>query len=121
MDVLKLELPYPPSINHYYLRTRNGVILGKKGRSYREEVTILCQHAKFMFPKECKLAVAIELFPPDKRRRDIDNTLKALLDSMQHANIYADDNQIDYLSIVRCEPVPKGKVLLVVTKMEHHH
>lgn len=39
--------------------------------------------------------------PPDNRRRDLDNLLKGTLDSLQHANIYPDDNQIDKLKIER--------------------
>ena len=34
-----LALPYPPTINHYYVRSRfGGVTLGAKGREYRDAV-----------------------------------------------------------------------------------
>lgn len=48
-----------------------------------------------------RLSVSIQLWPPDKRRRDIDNVLKALLDALEAANVFADDGQIDNLSISR--------------------
>ncbi|MEY4713325.1 MAG: hypothetical protein RIS88_2775 [Pseudomonadota bacterium] len=38
---------------------------------------------------------------PDRRRRDLDNTLKATQDAMTHAGIWDDDSQIDDLRIVR--------------------
>jgi len=48
-----------------------------------------------------RLAVEIYVYPPDRRRRDLDNILKNLLDSMQHAGVYKDDQQIDRLLVIR--------------------
>jgi crossover junction endodeoxyribonuclease RusA len=45
--------------------------------------------------------VKIYAFPPDARRRDLDNLLKSLLDALQHAGIMEDDGQVDMLSIER--------------------
>ncbi|NBW23084.1 MAG: RusA family crossover junction endodeoxyribonuclease, partial [Caulobacteraceae bacterium] len=42
-----------------------------------------------------------EAFPPDKRKRDLDNVLKSLLDALTHANVWDDDSQIDDLRIYR--------------------
>ena len=39
--------------------------------------------------------------PPDLRKRDLDNLLKQTLDALQHAGIYLDDSQIDYILIRR--------------------
>lgn len=109
MDILRFELPYPPSVNHYYLHTSNGVILGAKGKSYRRDVSLLLHR----YRKACgerKLAITINLFPPDKRKRDIDNVLKCLLDSMEYANVYDNDNQIDILTVIRRPHVRNGSV-----------
>jgi crossover junction endodeoxyribonuclease RusA len=48
-----------------------------------------------------RLAVEIEAHVPDKRKRDLDNLFKAVLDSLTHAGVWADDSQIDALRIVR--------------------
>ena len=41
----------------------------------------------------------IQLFPPDRRRRDIDNVLKPLLDALEHGKAYIDDSQIKKLGV----------------------
>jgi crossover junction endodeoxyribonuclease RusA len=45
--------------------------------------------------------IVINVYPPDARKRDLDNLLKCLLDSLQTAKVYEDDSQIDYLLIKR--------------------
>jgi len=52
----------------------------------------------------------IELFPPDRRRRDVDNAMKSLLDALAHGGAYHDDSQIARLTVQRRGVVPAGKV-----------
>jgi crossover junction endodeoxyribonuclease RusA len=52
----------------------------------------------------------MDAFPPDRRRRDLDNLLKALLDSIEHAGVYEDDSQIDLLVARRREPLAPGRI-----------
>jgi crossover junction endodeoxyribonuclease RusA len=47
----------------------------------------------------------VEAFPPDARRRGLDNLLKAPLDGLQHAGVVVDDSQFDALSIKRMQSV----------------
>ena len=116
--MLNLELPYPPSINHYYLHTSNSVILGAKGKKYRRDAILLLRKYKGHFDVSKKLHVVINVFPPDKRKRDLDNLTKCLLDSLQHAGIYVDDNQIDWLSIIRRNQIPNGSVQIWISELE---
>lgn len=109
MDILRFELPYPPSINHYYVHTARGVKLGTKGQSYRNDAVYLLHKFKGAC-KDKKIAVTINVFPPDKRKRDLDNILKCLLDAMEHANVYENDNNIDMLTVIRRQSVPNGAV-----------
>lgn len=51
--------------------------------------------------EEKRLKVDIIAYPPDKRRRDLDNLLKAPQDSLQHAGVFHDDSQIADLRIRR--------------------
>ena len=53
----------------------------------------------------------MDAFPPDRRRRDLDNLLKPALDALQHAGVYEDDSQVDWLVARRRAPDrPRGHV-----------
>jgi len=56
--------------------------------------------------------VRIDAYPPDKRRRDLDNIQKALLDALVHADVIEDDSLIDALSIQRHEAKEEGEVIV---------
>ncbi len=98
--MLELMLPYPPSVNAY-LRTASMTkrYISPAGIAFRSAVArAVDAHIK---PLECRLMISVILYPKDKRRRDIDNSIKILLDSMQRANIFLDDSQVDRLLVER--------------------
>ena len=110
-----LELPYPPSVNHYWGQCGNRRFVGKKGMEFRKAVAdVVADVGK---KAEGRLQVAIALFPPDRRRRDIDNVQKSLNDALQHAGVFDDDEQIDVLLIERKEIVKGGKCKVVITEL----
>ena len=66
-----------------------------------------------------RLAVQVEVFPPDNRRRDIDNVFKALLDAMQHGGAVwrrQPDRAVTPPVIEKCEPVEGGKTIVRIEK-----
>lgn len=101
--MFKLQLPFPPSVNHYWRHVGKRVLISKQGREYRTEVGSLIRR-KRVEAFEGDLIVDIKLTPPDRRRRDIDNSLKALLDAMQFGGVYLDDSQIVRLTIEKLQP-----------------
>jgi len=108
--MIEKELPYPPSINHYYARQKNGAVyINQQGKGYRAAVMYNFRHSK---PIEGKLKLHIDVFPPDKRKRDLDNINKCLLDSLQSAGLIKDDYDIDHLSMKRCDVVEGGKIII---------
>ena len=102
----QLTLPYPPSVNTYWRHVGPRVLISKHGRQYRTDV---CKQLRRrgVEPIEGDLIVDIVINPPDRRRRDVDNVLKALLDSLQFGGAFEDDSQIVRLSIEKHEPRPK--------------
>jgi crossover junction endodeoxyribonuclease RusA len=109
-----LSLPYPPSINHYWGRNGTRNFLTDKALAFRLEV--LAAFNKTGPRKRIllgPLTIAITLHPPDYRKRDIDNPIKGLLDSLQHARVFGDDSQIVRLEIDRLMPDPKNPRCIV--------
>lgn len=115
--LMEFVLPYPPSINHYWRRVGPRTLISREGRRFRERVTAILAELRVQ-PLTGRLAVRVEVYPPDNRRRDIDNVQKALLDAMQHGGAYADDSQIVRLTIEKCEPVEGGRTIVRIERAE---
>jgi crossover junction endodeoxyribonuclease RusA len=112
--VLKIMLPYPPSINSYYRTFRGRMLISKKGREYRVRVA---EELIGVSPVTGRVAVEIDVFPPDRRRRDLDNVQKALLDAIEHAGIIEDDSMIDDLHTIRGDVLAGGMVTVTITPL----
>jgi len=54
------------------------------------------------------------LFPRDKRKIDIDNPIKSVLDALKDAGVFDDDFQVDELSIVRVKPIKAGAIRVFI-------
>jgi crossover junction endodeoxyribonuclease RusA len=108
--LLVLELPWPPSVNKYWRQFEGRAIISREGRAYRKQVETLLLLGKLQ-PLTGRLVVEIMAYPPDNRQRDLDNILKAGLDSMQHGGAYINDGQIDDLRIIR-GPVDEGRIVV---------
>ncbi len=113
MESLMLVLPFPPSVNHYWCwvpaRLGGGMRVGARGKAFRREV-IAIAHGQRARPFGGALAVTIDAFPPDRRRRDGDNLLKATLDALEAAHVFHDDAQVKRLTVQMREPSPPGRI-----------
>jgi len=94
-----IELPWPPSVNTYWRTFQGRMIISAAGRKYRKDVqdAVMLQKANKHIGGAVK--ITIEALRPDNRKRDLDNLLKATLDSLSHAGVYLDDSQISDLRI----------------------
>lgn len=103
--MLELILPVAPSVNTYYRKFNNRMVVSEKGRNYQKQVQEIVQQEKpKSFRADDRLRLEVDFYPPDKRRRDLDNFCgKALQDSLQYSGIYYDDEQIDSVEYTRCE------------------
>lgn len=115
--LIDLELPFPPSVNTYWRHVGSKVLVSAQGRKYRSDVEVIA-FAKFMRRVEChgELELLVDLYPPDNRRRDIDNPVKALLDSLQAARIFENDNQVKRLVVEMRDVVKGGKAVVRINQ-----
>lgn len=95
----EIALPWPPSLNTYWRTFQGRMIISAEGRAFRERVEVLLMRSDTAPTHTGPIKVEIEAFRPDKRRRDLDNLLKATLDALGHAHVYEDDSQIVDLRI----------------------
>jgi crossover junction endodeoxyribonuclease RusA len=109
--MIEVELPFPPSVNHYYRRVGPRTLISRGGRGFRDRVCASLARLG-IGGLDGPLHLEIEVYPPDQQRRDIDNVQKALLDALQHGGLYADDSQIKKLNIEMRGCVRGGRTLV---------
>lgn len=117
------RLPWPPSVNCYIRRGSNRSYMTKKGKEFRDEVVneVAERDSSVWKIPRCamngRLAVNVELTAPDKRKRDIDNHVKAVLDALQYAGVFLDDSQIDELRVKRLHVESPGACDVTITEL----
>lgn len=122
-DGIKFTIPWPPSVNHYWMSLRKGplagrVIISTKGKKYRKDVQRALFEQRVPVGKLLgRVRIRAVAFPPDRRARDLDNLWKAALDSITACEVLVDDSHIDDLHIVR-GAVSKGLGLLEIEASE---
>lgn len=105
---MQFELPWPPSVNRYYRHVGPRVLISREGRKYRMMVV---SRLGGLYPKLTgQVKLSGEFYPPDRRRRDLDNLLKCLQDTLVHAGLLEDDAQIKTLHLEMLDPIPEGLV-----------
>ena len=119
MKSIFLELPFPPSANQYWRYYQGRVLKSRVAKSYIKAVGLSwLTMKKEGFPKDCRLDMEIQVFPKDRRARDLDNLLKITLDSLEAAKVFENDKQVDRIKIVRREQHPEGKMLVLIKPIE---
>jgi crossover junction endodeoxyribonuclease RusA len=115
---MKIEffLPFPPSINNYYSKTRNGVYISKKGSAFASSgIQSILEQLGPVDSIESKINLVIVLYPPDKRIRDLDNYVKPLQDTITKSGLWLDDGLIDQLAVYRGEQVKSGSCFVRIS------
>ncbi|WP_410487301.1 RusA family crossover junction endodeoxyribonuclease [Acinetobacter lwoffii] len=107
--ILDFNLPaIPPSVNHYWKKSGRGFKLSDEARDFHDLVSMLVPPTR----TAARLKLEVTFHFPNRLRRDIDNYLKATIDSLVKCEFCVDDEQFDEL-IVRRGNVVKGGLLKI--------
>ncbi len=105
-----LILPWPPSVNQAYRCVNGYVRKSAVSRQYFMDVAWLIKGMRLPSFADKRLKLIVVCFPPNKRKRDLDNIGKVLIDTLQNSELFYDDSQIDDLRFVRRAPSKPGRV-----------
>lgn len=121
VPAIRLDLPWPPTVNHYWIsiRGRNGRqsrALSNAAKNFRRvgNLMILEQIGRKRRIKG-PVSVTLHAHVPDRRKRDLDNVWKGVLDLLAHAGIIEDDSQMHEQHGYKLEPVKGGRCVVEVT------
>ena len=121
MLVSSFNLPYPPSFNTYWRNFRGHMVLSQKGREYKQAVAEYVSENNVPKFGDSKLKITMILQPKDKRKIDIDNRIKCVLDSLQEAGVFDDDFQVDHIEMIRGTQIKGGLLHVVIEEITPHH
>ena len=115
-DVIRLELPLPPSMNTYWRRGPNrspkakfAVVthISAAGRQFRRHVKLVWLARAGRRELKGPLYVFGALFPPTLAS-DTDNRIKPTLDALEHAGVYKNDRQVVDVEFYRAGTVGRA-------------
>ena len=115
-NIITLELPLAVSENNYR-RVVPGCshpVISSEGRKYQENVKVIFRQSGQM-PVQGRVKVDLEFYPPDRRKRDLDNLFKCLFDSLVAAGCIEDDSLIAEIHAAKREPMPGGLLFVKIT------
>ena len=104
MNKAFLTIPFPPTLNHNIGRKGGRYFQSGEYKSFLSQVGWLWLKAKpQVWSKESRYSVSIELVYNTRRKYDVDNRVKPILDALTRAGTWNDDAQVDEIFVVRGE------------------
>ena len=110
----KLTLPFPPTLNHMHRSKGKQHYLSAEYKAFIGMVDLAVQRSGMPKFGAKRLAIAITLHWPNRRKGDLDNRIKATADALQRAGLFEDDSQIDHLTVIRGEIIKGGLCTVTV-------
>ncbi len=118
---LRLELPWPPSANHYNGHRVAGkppkqfvqVYPTSQAKEFHRNVQAVVMRDRAARGWVCPLRMTFWTYPPDRRKRDTSNLFKMLEDALQKAGVFEDDYQIVEHHAYRTSHVVNGGMVVV--------
>ena len=110
-----LILPFPPSTNHMWRKGCGGrVYLSAEYKAFKETVMMLWRaFGVRTWNPRADVEIELFLYPPWRRRWDLDNRIKTTLDALFNAAIIIDDSQVVKLTAYKND-FDKGRDCAIV-------
>ena len=109
--ILDVEIPLsPPSVNTYWRSNGKRRFVTPKGVKFKNDVGYFIPY--LMSDKRLKAEIVFHF--ATKRRSDLDNFCKGLLDALVQNSLCLDDEQFDELHVKRGEVVKGGLIKIKV-------
>ena len=112
-QLIQIVLPLPPSINRLWRTSKNGGMY--RSGKYAEWRTAAIWQASVQVKSKAiagKYKATFQFVRPDKRRRDLDNLLKAAMDVIVSAKIVEDDHLCEWLEARWVKEGPQCLIVL---------
>lgn len=110
-----IELPLMAcSVNKYYRSWQGRVLISKDGREFKKEVDLLLNNYEKILGK---IKLTLILYFKDKRKRDLDNYNKVLIDCLKN-RLFEDDDQIYQLYMEKHIGCGFNKICIIVDPIE---
>lgn len=116
--MIEITLPYPPSGNHMWKHAKGRHYLTDKALNYYQNVHVLVRQQSKVVNIDFDMDVTCVLFPPDRRRRDLDNAWKVIADSLTKAGVWQDDKLIRRLTLEWAEVHTGGMARISITQRD---
>lgn len=110
-------IPFPPTVNHMMRTSGKQRYLSPEYKAFNGLVSYIVKRDRVTRFGDKRLAVAIELCPPNKRRFDIDNRVKPTLDALVKAGVMDDDSQVDQIHVRRGDIVKVGCAVVTIEEV----
>lgn len=114
-----LHLPYPPSINNYWIASGNRRFISKRGRDFKLAVQEYVATHQLESFGGAGVTVDIVIRPRDARLLDVDNPIKPILDSLQDAGLFDNDKQVASVTSTRGLVMKGGGGCIVIVSDEN--
>mgnify|MGYP001258758510 CR=1 FL=1 len=110
-----IELPLMAcSVNKYYRSWKGRVLISKDGREFKKEVDLLLNNYEKI---KGKIKLSLILYFKDKRKRDLDNYNKVLIDCLKN-KLFEDDDQIYKLYMEKHIGCGFNKICIIIESLE---
>lgn len=103
MNDIRLTFPFPPSVNHTWMRgSGKRLYSSPKVKEFHSQASMIISEGKVTsLNLSQRLSVTLVLHEKDNRKRDIDNYTKQIFDALTKNQVWLDDAQVDSLLVTR--------------------